>query len=361
MNELRKPWWDPCIFHRGSDLEEFLKEYFPNRKVLYVGGAGFDPRACTVAEQLLAAGPVISALLIKEARPSPSNDQLSLADGNTRVLTKLLPQRQILPVDIFSADGAVVGGRFVVNAVSQCPISPATDVVIDMSALSLGTSFPLVKYFHERAKQAVDSFNLHVFLTHEPTIDDGIRSVSCDSPDFLHGFRGDAPRFRGVNSARMWLPQLSSEHKQALEKLFDFIKPNDTCPILPFPASDPRLGDKLAVEYQSEFEGAWAVDARDIVYADEGDPLDLYRTILRLGDFRRSVFEEYGESVLVLSPLGSKVMALGALMAALDRNHPVAHVETDSYKICDSVYRCTYQPEIFHIWLEGDVYPPRSS
>ncbi|MCY3810627.1 MAG: hypothetical protein OXH15_02405, partial [Gammaproteobacteria bacterium] len=145
--------------------------------------------------------------------------------------------------------------------------------------------------------------------------------------------------------------------RPSLERLYDFVEPHDTCPILPFPARQPRLGDILAEEYLAEFENAWTVDTRNIMYADEGDPLDLYRTILRLGDFREKVFAESGGSVLVLSPLGSKVMALGALMAALERDLPVAHIEPISYQINDALPTAVTDPDIIHIWLEGDVYP----
>jgi starvation-inducible DNA-binding protein len=37
--------------------------------------------------------------------------------------------------------------------------------------------------------------------------------------------------------------------------------------------------------------------------------------------------------MLVLSPLGSKVMALGALMAALERDLPVAHLDTMAERV----------------------------
>lgn len=90
-------------------------------------------------------------------------------------------------------------------------------------------------------------------------------------------------------------------------------------PNLAFSGPRPRLGDMLAEEYIVEFESAWKVDARDVVYADEQDPLHLYRTILRLDDLRKPVFRDAGGSILILSPLGTKVMSLGALMAALER------------------------------------------
>ena len=349
--------WDPCIFHRGGEVDVFFQDYFSDRNALFVAGAGFDPRARAVAERLKNAGAKLSALLIKEIRPNPPNHQSTLADTNTTSLMALLGEQPILPINIFGTDGAVVGGRNVVNALSKQAVDPGTDVIVDISALSVGTSYPVIRYFQDCATNGRGPANLHVFVTHDPSIDGGIRSISSDLPGYLHGFKGTSTLSLAADAARMWLPQLSTGRQQALERLFDFVKPDDTCPILPFPARDPRLGDKLAEEYLSEFENTWSVDTRNIVYADEGDPLDLYRTILRLGDFRQQVFGESGGSMLVLSPLGSKVMALGALMAALERNYPVAHIEPISYKITESVPSSIDEPDIIHIWLEGDVYP----
>ena len=93
-----------------------------------------------------------------------------------------------------------------------------------------------------------------------------------------------------------------------------------------------------------------------IVYADESDPLDLYRTILRLDDLRKPVFAEVGGSLLILSPLGSKVMALGALMAALERDLPVAYLEAIGYEFDGSTAQ-QERIDVIHIWLEGEVYP----
>ena len=101
------------------------------------------------------------------------------------------------------------------------------------------------------------------------------------------------------------------------------------------------------------------MDARNIIYADEGDPLDLYRTILRLDDLRAPVFEETGGSMLVLSPLGSKVMAFGALLAALERDLPIVYLESVGYELESRVPERFDDSNLIHLWLEGDVYPDR--
>ena len=60
--------------------------------------------------------------------------------------------------------------------------------------------------------------------------------------------------------------------------------------------------------------------------------------------------------MLILSPVGSKVMALGALLAALERDLPVAHLESISYELETSVPMTIDSPNFIHLWLEGEVY-----
>lgn len=351
--------WDPCVAHRGKEVDGFLADYFAqsDRHVLLIAGAGFDPRSCAVATRLAATGMAIRAILIRENRPNPPQVQVERASANTTALLAAIDERHVVPVEIFGPDGAVVGGRNIVNVLGRQSFAGVTDVVVDVSALSVGTSFPIIRYFVERIGRGKGPANLHVFVAHDPRLDADIRSVPSDAPGYVHGFKGGSTLFEAANAARLWLPQLAAARRGALARLHDFVEPHDTCPILPFPSSDPRLGDALAAEYLTEFESTWSVDTRNIVYADEGDPLDLYRTILRLDDLRQPVFAETGGSMLVLSPLGSKVMALGALMAALERDLPVAHLEPIGYELETAVPAEITEPNLVHIWLEGDVYP----
>ena len=351
--------WDPSIAHRGGDVNEFLAQYLAqsHRKILLVAGAGFDPRARAVADRLNAAKANIHALLIKEERPNPTRNQVTRADANTADLLQTLARCQVEPVEIFESDGAVVGGHNMIKVLERKPLDGVTDIAVDISALSVGTSFPVIRYFLERIVRRREPANLHLFVVHDPKLDADILSKPSDTPGYVHGFKGGSTLFDMAGATRLWLPQLASGRRAALAQLYDFVNPHDTCPILPFPASNPRLGDLLAGEYLTEFEDTWSVDARNVVYADEEDPLDLYRTILNLDDLRRPVFKGSGGSMLILSPLGSKVMALGALMAALERDLPVAHVESIGYELRTSVPQAIHQPDLIHVWLEGEAYP----
>ena len=352
-------YWDPCILHRESEVEKFVKEYFALkcRQLLLIAGAGFDPRSAAVASLLGKSNVCLRALFIREERQNSAGALHSRTEKNIQELSKAVTLSKIVPIKIFAADDAVIGGRNVITELSKQTFDDITDVVIDISALSIGTSFPIIRYFIERARQGTEPRNIHVLVVHDPQLDANIYSTSSDVPGYVHSFKGGLSLDHATKAAKLWLPQLATGCGSVFERLFNFVGPHDTCPILPFPATDPRRGDKLAEEYQVEFESTWSVDSRNIVYADEGDPLDLYRTILRLDDLRKPVFTEFGGSLLVVSPVGSKVMALGALMAAFERDLAVAHIESISYDLDTGVPDYVADPDFIHIWLEGEVYP----
>ena len=201
-------------------------------------------------------------------------------------LTERRVEQQVEHVAVFGTDGAVVGGRNVIKVLNRQDLEGVTDVVVDISALSAGMCFPIIRYCVEHICPGEVPVNLHVCVVHDPGIDARIRPIASDAPGYIHGFKGGATLSDTADSARLWLPQLATGRRAILERLYDFIVPHDTCPILPFPATDPRLGDALTMEYLTELEDTWSVDTRNIIYADEGDPLDLYRTILELDDLR---------------------------------------------------------------------------
>jgi hypothetical protein len=117
------------------------------------------------------------------------------------------------------------------------------------------------------------------------------------------------------------------------------------------------LPDELIEEYAEELQDAWSVDVRDLIYADEKSPLDLYRTILSIDDARRRVFASVGGSQIILTPMGSKALSLGALMAALERDFAIFHVESIGYTLDEArADAVTTLDEMVHIWLHGEAY-----
>lgn len=351
--------WDPCISHYGDEVKSFLGQFLAERgpKVLFfVGGAGFDSRSCTVATEICNIGRIERAFLVREIRPDVRSDQLHMANKNEELFRTMVDQVWVEHIDIFGIDGAVVGGRNVIAKLRRRSLQGVTDIMVDVSDLSVGISFPIIRYLFESVRTHGRRINLHLFATHDPQLDNGIQSISSDGVDYVHGFKGGSTLSGVEQPTKLWLPQLAKGRRSTLVKIHDFVEPDETCPVLPFPSMDPHLGDSLVAEFLAELESAWSVDARSLVHADEGDPLDLYRTILKLNELREPVFREIGGSRLVLSPLGGKAMALGALLAAVELDLPVAYVEPSYFDVADGALTEPREQDLIHLWLEGDVY-----
>jgi hypothetical protein len=338
-------------------VSEFAANYLGavGRNVVLIGGAGFDPRSTQIAEMLACHIKVIKALFIREERPGVAQTALrSRADTNAEKMRKLVTESNFEAISVFANDGAVIGGREVAKLLSSRSWTSVTDVVIDLSALSKGIAFPLVRSLMESLDQLQLQTSIHLMVYEDPGMDQSIAEIGCDRPSMMAGFEGAWGLDASRDAAKLWLPQLIKRQHPILDRLHRFLAPNDVCPILPFPAENPRLPDELIEEYRDELMSTWSVEPRDIVYAHERDPLDLYRTILRIDSARQRVFREVGGSMTLLSPLGSKVLALGALMAALDRDFPVAYVESIDYDVKpETIEKMEPRGEIVHVWLRG--------
>lgn len=353
--------WAHAIGYRGAEFVGFGSKYFgaEDRRILLIAGIGFDPRAPRLAEQLaMWAGNRVTAVLLREERPSADERLRILADAHAARLAAAVPSATTETISIFDEkDLAVIGGRRAAAVAGAIPLNGVTDIVVDLSALSVGTSFPLVGALLERADQV--TCNLHTVVVADAVLDAAIVPQPTEAATAVHGFGGGLGLDSKAEAARLWLPQLAPGRRELLDRIFRAVAPHDVCPILPFPAHDPRIGDALIEDYLIDLDDAWEVDTRNMIYAAEDDPLDVYRTIVDLNDAREPVFDGDGGSLCVLSPVGSKVLALGALMAAAEKGFEVRHVEAIGYT-ADPDALALYPAErgtFAHVWLTGAPYP----
>lgn len=355
--------WENCVVHYDEDVLSFFEDYFSNsmRNCIVIGGAGFDPRSTGLIQCLSKfLGDRLAVRLIKEERPDPDPELVLRADKNLKSIEAVCGNLTVSQIEIFASDNAVVGGRKAINSLSDLDVSMHTDVVIDMSALSMGVSFPIVSYIYQMAQAQEGQVNVHLVVQSNPSLDALITSSPNDRVSEVRGF-GLRELYGDGENARLWLPQLTEGKLNVLRQIHAEINPHDTCPILPFPSEDPKKGDRVACNAFSTINdewGDWEIDPRNFVYADERKPLDIYRTILRIDDERKPVFETLGGSIIILSPLGSKIPAIGALMAALERKFPMVYVEALAYnvdwqQVADIK---TDESRMAHVWLYGDAY-----
>jgi hypothetical protein len=352
---MTEPRWDPCITHRDKAFFAFAAQFFTSaRRILLVAGAGFDPRSCEILRILREVSSCnIHAILIVELRTPGDSDLIQRAQVNRSRLVSMATTSDVVDVRIFDTDDAPIGGQQIVDKLRQIDLGSYSDVVIDFSALSVGVSFPVARFMLERARSGPP--NVHLAVVDHPNVDRQIRSLPSDRPTAIHGFRGKLGLEEVRKAAKLWMPQLMAGKGGVLRQIHAFVNPDDVVPIIPFPSRDPRTGDELIDEYQVALESEWDVDVRNILHAQEWNPLDLYRSILRIADARERVFGALGGSLIVLSPSGTKLLAVGTMMAAIERDFPVVYLEAASYSATFPEATNT-DGEIVHIWLSGEAY-----
>lgn len=352
--------WANCITNFDGEVEEFVADYFSDesRRALLVAAAGFDPRSRLMSKMLSnALGDRLSAYYIREDRPGATDELMERADENEAALKLIVPNSKVFTLPVFADDGAPVGGARLVTEMAANPIDPAiTDVILDLSALSIGIGFPAAKLLLEDC-EANEGMAFHLMIVSNPELDDRITSVPSNRISPVKGYAPDVG-LSPLEVAQIWIPQLARGRASTLTQI-DAASERwyKICPVLPFPARNPRRADDLLAEYQNELVNEWEIDPRDIVYASEKNPLDCYRTLSTLKQRFDRTMEETYEPRMVLSPIGSKVLAAGAMMAAIEHGMSVQYVETESYEFADATPRPDDPPDMMvHLVLSGPLY-----
>lgn len=333
-----------------------------------ISGIGFDPRSITALAALAECNPEVPVDCVALCLRPPS--QLSenykkledLTDKNVAAM-RSLPNVNVLSYDEVSLrdkEGHLVGGRLATSVLAKNidAISQHRDVVIDISGLPRTVFFPLIKYLCRQSDAGVIK-NLHVAVTEDSDLDGRIRSGEFGNPDFLYSFRPTLPG----NLKMIWLPAISSSESSRLEKIHTQIERDcaEICPILPFPAKNLRRADEIIMDMRSILFERMLVSENNLLLCDEGSPFDIYRKILEVDTYYRqtlSNLDGLGDITTVVSPLASKMLSLGMLLAAIECELPVCYTEAGSYQIADHAGELSTENAVspVEIWLTGEPY-----
>lgn len=344
------------IPHRDQECAQFFTHFLSSeRKALYIGTLGFND-ICLHFPGELAKFPCVDYVFLIEERPEVSEILETIAARNKAVLQRLLNGRLLRfeSVRIVADDTANVAGR---SAAKLCAsaMTGYTDVFVDASSMSRGVCFPIVKQAYELASKR-GQLNAHLLVAERNAMHVPATAMSNDAPHFVHGFQADMDLDRVDKALKLWIPQLSEKAGASLGRIHGVLNPQETCPILPFPSTDPRRGDLLVREFQSQLLDTWDANLLDIIYAHESDPTDVCETITRIHLSRDEAFKAatHLPSRTILSPSGSRIGSVGMLLAALRLDLPIMYEESIGYT--SELLEVPPLPEGFpdhawHIWL----------
>jgi hypothetical protein len=122
---------------------------------------------------------------------------------------------------------------------------------------------------------------------------------------------------------------------------------------------NPRRSDNLVAEYRDFLFDRLRVEPCNFIYASEWNTFEVYRQIYRTVERYNVALEALGKCKIVVSALSSKLLSVGALLAAYEAKRKgymvgISHVETHGYKINEQIASCN--PELFSLWIAGECY-----
>jgi hypothetical protein len=200
--------------------------------------------------------------------------------------------------------------------------------------------------------------NLHVIVAEDPGLDARIIEEGVDeSADFLYSFGGRLSQEATAEYPKVWIPLLGESRTTQFDRIYDLVKPDEVCPVLPSPSRDPRRGDNILLQYRALLFDQLTLDHRNFLYAAEHNPFEVYRQIRKAALHYYRVLHLLGGCKVALSALSSKLMSLGALLVAYELKQAnfdigVAHIECQGYTIDSS----DANPELVGLWLSGECY-----
>ena len=380
--------WKHYVFRRGPDVHDMWDELFESRsvRVLYISGRGFDLRAqVTMGEfvkNIRGGRAVIGAakLLLVGFGYQLSDELVALTDENSRELAKTfssIGSTETLSIglsaegeDDISATNALRIGTEKILAQA----SGYTDIVVDISsmprvvylALITGLLNRLVPDKNKADALAAGGVNLQVIAAEDPALDGRIRSEDPSHdltviPGFTVGLHAETVQ----DWPFVWFPILGEGRVNQLEKVLAIVPEQaEICPVLPHPSRDPRRGDRLLVEYKGPLFDKRQTPISNILYAHEANPFEAYRQLFKAMKRYQNSMSMLGGCRLVVTPLGSKLITLGAGLAcfemrpeSLDEKYAVAipYSGPTRYVAAPSDIRSA-KPEITAMLLTGTAY-----
>ncbi|RUL89468.1 hypothetical protein [Tautonia sociabilis] len=362
--------WRDYVLEGGAKLPAFWAGHLADgdRSVLIVLGKGFDPRSHAGLDMILAAGGGggrdVLGLDYEEGDGSASLAYAPRVQQNWEHIVKAVGDRGELRVHAlpFWSGTRRVGPLNAANVfTAPDELTRYDDVVVDISAMPRGIYFPLLArllfLLDEAAPGQPRRTNLHVIVADDPLLDSRIVDEGIDeTAEFLHSFEGSFSREATGQQPKVWIPLLGEGRTTHFDRIYDRVKPDEICPVLPFPSKNPRRGDDIVQEYRDLLFDQHRLDPRSLMYAAEQNPFEVYRRVRKAVFHYRETLSLIGGCKVALSALSSKLMSLGALMVAYELKPlldiGLAHVDCRGYR----VENFESSPELFGLWLAGECY-----
>jgi hypothetical protein len=355
--EQERPRWETGCMATGEKQVSALWSARTEGRTLMIVGAGFDPRAPVAYEMIAAACPHpvdVLAISLDALRTDPATAQLAI-DGRQRIQAAADAHGATVSEHGSGGNASSTGMQIARDVFASRRTDGYDEVILDISALPRSVFFPLLRGLLAKAHDEGWDGELHVVACDNPAIDRLVAGDGADSPEALPGFSDPNPPEGPVTT--IWVPVLGEGETHRVDKLREAIPAQEVCPVLPFPSKNPRRADDILREYRDLLE-AVAVEPRNVIYASESNPFDLYRTLSKLNTVYEESLCPLGETRMVLSAHSSKLLSVGVLLTAYENKLEVRHVSPDKYTLehPELLAKLAAHDLVVDLWLTGEPY-----
>lgn len=364
--------WDPYVLTTDSEFKDFWRDHLTSRKrrLLFVLGRGFDPRALAALRRIVEIGgrPTIW-LMAFENGLEDSEVRKRLTQINRQGLVELVREEDIheLAVDIGGAAYFNATSRSTRRAIGDAnSLTTFDDVIVDISAMprmvALTTVAKLLNDLDQQAESGGKNTNLHVVTAESVNTDLRTFGSLMDEMTNVVGFSGHLTEQTTEHVPRVWFPVMGERQLDRLRLIQSRLDPDEICPVIPFPSRNPRRGDDIITEHRVILFEDFQVEPSNILRASEFNPFEAYKQLFGAMDRYRRALDEMGGCKAFVSPLSSKLLSIGALLACYDHRRGaidgtrlkvgIPYVETAVYQDPDMTGEIDF--ELYSMWIRGE-------
>src|SRR5262245_9038306 len=225
--------WEDYVLASGS--EEVSKLWSAalelERRVTFVLGVGFDPRALVALTSLLTQVGNQGVRVVRLGLPSAEDDDLTreLTQANDRCLRELA-QSGVIEVESIAYPKGVESQAAGLNMSRQIQSSGVIGekdvVVVDGSGLPSTVYFPVIGGLLKASDVQGWQRDLQVVVCENPELDRIILEEGVASPGPIRGFRQRSGPDDTSEVTRVWVPVLGEHQEPYIRSIYEFLAPD---------------------------------------------------------------------------------------------------------------------------------------
>lgn len=364
----------------GADFSPFWQSYLSEEKrdVLFIMGIGFDPRTNVGIQNIYsqAVNGARDTVVLRYYKQQEDVGQTNhpLVQKHLDQLSKFLNENSLKSfseknIIRRSNDDKSIASINATQSFTEADIKDYDEIIVDISAMPRGIFLPLLNklmtIIKENNKTAPKKKNLHVIVTENATLDAKIEDDGeAEEGIYIHGL-GINDTAKTKQHKDVWITLLGEGQTKQYDTIRKEIDAAEICPVLPFPSQDLKRSDKLIIEYQDLLFNDGSFDPKNIIYADEKNPFQVYRLL-------RKAIKRYHKSLsilsgckIIVSVFSSKLLTIGAFLAIYEareekKNAGIKHVESLGHHLEfeseEQLQEVLKENNLVELWLTGNPY-----